>query len=51
LLQWVLDVGFEGGLMLRVSHYQPDLAHLDEEPTDIIQWKKEGSFAPEMRCR
>jgi hypothetical protein len=38
-------------LMLRVSHHQHDLMHLDEEPTDIIQGKKEWSFAPEMRCR
>ncbi len=27
-------------LMLRVSHHQPDLAHLDEEPTDSLQWKR-----------
>jgi hypothetical protein len=27
-------------LMFRVSHHQPDLAHLDEELTDILQWKR-----------
>jgi hypothetical protein len=37
--------------MFRVSGHQPDLSHLDEEPTATLQWKRGSSLSPQMRCR